>query len=203
MPKPFDRQSDRVYVLSKAFCRDGTVTGTRKQRLTCALVELRDRIQDEFKTVSRTWQVAAEDLRRCYSYAYPASTPGAPDPLILERACEEAMRCLRHEIQKNAEQFGVPDDLLEEILVDWLVSDAMEAPRTPTAYFIPPELVAPTTESGDANPKDVLPSTMHLLYGRPWGRTPAELRQPKELTDDHPVDGRPLLPQTVDRSGEA
>src|SRR5579859_1374480 len=140
MPKPFDRRSDRVHVLARAFCRDGTVSGTRKERLTCALVELRDRIQEEFKNVAETWHVAAQDLRGCYSYAYPASVPGAPDPLILERACEEVMRSLQHEIRIHAEQFGVPDNLVQEVVVDWLVSDAMEGPRTPTAYFIPEEM---------------------------------------------------------------
>lgn len=195
MAKPFDRQSDRVYVLSKAFSRDGTISGTRKERLTCALVELRDRIQDEFKTVAETWHVAAQDLRGCYSYAYPASLPGAPDPLILERACEEVMRSLQYEVGIQAEQFGVPDNLVQEVVVDWLVSDAMESPRTPTAYFIPKELLAPTTASGDANPKDVLPSAMRLMAAKRRGEIGlSNGEQPSGLTDGP----RRLLPDTVD-----
>ena len=75
MTIPFNSKSDRVYVLSRAFCRDGTVGGTRKQRLTCALLELRDRIQREVARVAKEWQVTAQELR-C-EYAHDGS-PGCP-----------------------------------------------------------------------------------------------------------------------------
>lgn len=163
---PKEYRSNRAYVLARAFCQNGTVNGNRQQRLTCALVELRDHIQEDIQKLSRQWQVAANDLRRCYSYAYPASVPGAPDPLILERACEDLMRDVRYDIQNHAEQSGVPDNLLEALLVDWLLADENGGERTPTASFIPDDLVAPTTPQGDAKPEDLLPSKMHLLADR-------------------------------------
>lgn len=202
--KPKEYEANHIYVLARAFCREGTVSGTRKQRLTCALLELRERIKEQFQQVSKTWHVSAEDLRRCYSYAYPASVPGAPDVLILERACEDLIRALRHEIQTHAEQFGVPDNLLEAMLVDWLVADEMGSQRTPSAFFIPDDLVAPTTAAGDAKPKDVLPSLRHLLAGR--SRTaghPPNLEEPNEPADERPMLTQLLVPETVELDGES
>ena len=155
----------RVYVLARAYCRNGTVNGSREQRLTCALVELRDRIKEEFLKVAKSWQVPAQDLRLCYSYAYPASAPGAADPLCLEQACEGLMLALRSDIQTYAEQYGVPDDLLEALMVDWLVSDAMGKERTPSASFIPAEEVRSEGAASDA--EDRLPSVSELIAARP------------------------------------
>jgi hypothetical protein len=104
------------------------------------------------------------------------------------------MRSLQHEIRIHAEQFGVSDNLVQEVVVDWLVSDAMESPRTPTAYFIPEELAAPTTASGDANPKEVLPSAMRLMAAKRRG----EIGSPnEEQTSGLPDDPQRLLPETV------
>ena len=155
-----------AYVLARAFSRDGTVSGSRRQRLTCALVELRDRIKEQFLRVSKDWQVSAEELRRCYSYAYPFSPAGAPDPLCLEQACEGLMVALRSDIQAFANQFGVPDDLLESMLVDWLVSDAMGTDRTPSALLAPDE---DEQAKRCEDPIDRLPSVMELLANRPRG----------------------------------
>jgi hypothetical protein len=116
---------------------NGKVSGSRKQRVSCALVELRDRIKDEFARVAKDWQVSAQELRRCYSYVYPAAAPGAPDLLCVEHACEDVMMSLRSQIQTYAEQYGVPDDMVEEMLVDRLVSDHMGTERTPVAFFMP------------------------------------------------------------------
>lgn len=76
---------------------------------------------------------------------------------MLEGACEDLIRYLRQEIQTQAERSGVPDDFLEGMLVDWLVSDAMGIQRTPSALFIPDNLAAPPTPEGDAKLKGVLP----------------------------------------------
>ena len=155
----------RVYVLARAYCRNGTVNGSREQRLTCALVELRDRVKEEFLKVAKSWHVSAQDLRLCYSYAYPASAPGAADPLCLEQACEGLMVALRSDIQTYAEQYGVPDDLLEALMVDWLVSDAMGKERTPSASFMPADEVRSEGAASDA--EDRLPSVTELIAARP------------------------------------
>ena len=166
-PMPTSKPDDleRVYVLARAFCRNGTVNGSKEQRLICALVELRDHIKEQFLKVSKTWQVSAQELRRYYSYAYPASVPGAPDPLCIEQACEGLMFSLRSNIQTYAEQFGVPDDLLEQMLVDWLVSDAMGKERAPSRFFIPEEEVL--SEGDTRYAEDKLPSVTELLATRP------------------------------------
>ena len=160
-----NNEDRRVYVLARAYCRNGTVNGSREQRLTCALVELRDRIKEEFLKVAKSWQVSAQDLRLCYSYAYPASAPGAADPLCLEQACEGLMVALRSDIQTYAEQYGVPDGLLEALMVDWLVSDATRKERTPSAFFIPADEVRSEGAASDA--EDRLPSLMELIAARP------------------------------------
>lgn len=165
MPSPnrFEESERRFYVLARAYCRNGTVNGSKEQRLTCALVELRDRLAEEFLKVSKSWQVSAEELRRCYSYAYPNSAAGAPDPFCLEQACEGVMIDLRSAIQNYAKQYAVPDDLLEKMVTDWLVSDAMCSERTPSAFFIPEMEVAREDEA------DKLPSVMDLVRARPRG----------------------------------
>lgn len=160
-----DDERNRFYVLSRAYCRNGTVNGSKEQRLICGLVELRDRIKEEFLKVAKSWHVSAAELRRYYSYAYPASVPGAADPLCLEQACEGLMMELRSRIVNYAEQYGVPDDLLETMLVDWLVSDAIGKERGPSAFIIPEEEVRSERDSRCA--RDRLPSTKDLLAARP------------------------------------
>jgi hypothetical protein len=144
-----DEGPGHAYVLPRAFSRNGTVSGSRKERLGCAFVELRERIKDDFLKVAKDWQVSAEELRRNYSYAYPAPAAGEPDPLCLENACEGLMLDLRCRIQTYAEQFWVPDNVLEAMLVDWLVSDRMGTERAPARFFI-----GETCGSSEAAPKD-------------------------------------------------
>jgi hypothetical protein len=174
-----DDEGDHFFVLARAYCRNGTVHGSREQRLTCALVELRERIKEQFLKVSKTWQVSAQEVRRWYSYAYPNSVPSAADPLCLEHACEEVMRDVRSTIQNYARQYAVPDDLLETMLTDWLVSDAMGTDRTPSAFFIP------ETEVASEDAEDKLPTTMELLKARP---------REAGATGEEPADGEKLLP---------
>jgi hypothetical protein len=158
-------EPDYVYALSRAFSHDGTVNASREQRLCCALVELRDRVQEEFLKVSKNWQVAAQDLRRCYSYAYPASEPGEPDPLCLELACKGVMTDLRSSIHSWSKQYGVEDGTLEEMLVDWLVSDAMGKERTPSAFFMPE--TGNGTQAAAGDPVGKLSSVWELIVPRP------------------------------------
>jgi len=161
---PHDDQR-RVHILARALRENGKVSCSRKQRVICALVELRDRITDEFLMVAKDWQVSAQELRRSYSYAYPAPALGAPDLLCLEHACEGVMTGLRNEIRTYAEQYGVPDDMVEGILVDWLASDHMGTERAPVAFFMPEtEERAVAGHAGAAEkPGDGLPLVKDLL----------------------------------------
>jgi hypothetical protein len=129
-------ETSNIFALARALCRDNKLKVSRKERLTFALVELRDCIRNDFVKVAKGWGVSAQDLRRDYSYAYPVPAPGAPDSLCLENACEEVLHYLRSEIVSSAERYGVPDDVLERLTVDWLVSDQMGNERTPGAFFL-------------------------------------------------------------------
>jgi hypothetical protein len=131
------------YLLPRAFRQNGKANAPRKERLACAFVELRQRIKDEFLKVAKDWQVSAEELRRSYSHEYPPSTP---DLLCLEQGCEGLLLELRSSIQTYAEQYGVPDDMLEAMLVDWLVSDRIGTERTPARLFS--EAAPENTEEG-------------------------------------------------------
>jgi len=117
-------------------CRDGRVKVSRKQRMTLALVELRDRVRNEFLKVAKEWQVSSQELKRDYSRAYPIQPVGAPDLFCLEDACHDVMRTLRCEIGVYAEHYGVTDDVLEAVLLDWLTSDVTGRERTPLSCFI-------------------------------------------------------------------
>ena len=146
-----------IYVLARALCNDGKVKVSRKERLTFALVELRDRIRAEFVKVAKDWQVSSQELRRGYSYAYPVAAPGAPDPFCLEDACELAFADVSSRIVSCAESYGVPDDLLRDMLISWMISDQMGKERAPVAVF------APGLQGGANEPEGGLPSMNELL----------------------------------------
>jgi hypothetical protein len=133
----YDEIDTRAYVLAKVFSRSGKVRASRKERLACAFVELREQIRDEVLKVAKNWHVSAQDLRRDFSYAYPDPIAGQFDVLWLEHACEWVIVDLRCSIQKNAQDYSVPDDVLEKMLVDWLVADAKGSQRTPAKFYIP------------------------------------------------------------------
>jgi hypothetical protein len=182
MPAEKDQRERRgyAYVLPQAFRRNGTVVGTRKERLACAFIEVRDRIRKEVVEVAKEWQVSAQELRRDYSYAYPPHAADEPDAFNLEHACEGVIRDLRCNIQTYAEQFWVPDDLLEAMLVDWLVSDQMGWERTPVRFFVPEEegsagtaqRVAQTERPGE-RPRSI----QRLLAARAGDGVPGEQSQ--------------------------
>ena len=160
-----------IYVLARALCSEGKVRVSRKERLTLALVELRDRIRQEFVKVAKDWQVPAQELRRDYSYAYPVPAPGEPDPLCLENACEQVIVDLRSSIVSCAEQYGVPDDLVESVLVSWLVSDLAGKERAPAGAFMPERRrAAKEVEEGLPMVTDVL----RLGLARASGAMPGE-----------------------------
>jgi hypothetical protein len=126
-----------AYLLAKVLSPNGKVRASRSERLTCAFVELRERIKDDFAKVAKDWQVPAQELKRSYFGVYPDLGPGKTDLLCLEQACEGAMIDVRTAIRTYADHFGVQDDLLEAMLVDWLVSDRMGSEPTPARFFIP------------------------------------------------------------------
>lgn len=133
---PNENGLSNVFALARALSRSGKVKVSRKERLQLALVELRDRIYQEFVGVAKSWRVSAQELRRDYSYAYPVPALGEPDALCLEKACHETVSFLRCDIGRSADEYGVPSDLMELVVVDWLVADLMGKERTPTAMFI-------------------------------------------------------------------
>jgi hypothetical protein len=131
-------EPDHAYVLARALLgHDGNMSVPRRERLGCAFVELRERIKEDFLKVAKDWQVSSEEVRRLYSEVYPAQGAGEPDLLCLEHACEGVMLDLRSSIRNYAEQYAVPDDLLETRVVDWLVSDHMGSERMPVRFLIP------------------------------------------------------------------
>lgn len=146
-----------IHALARRLCNEGKVKVSRKERLTLALVELRDRVREEFVTVAKGWQVSVSELRRDYSYAYPVPAPGAPDPYCLEDACEMAFADVGSRIVSCAQSYGVPDDLLRDMLISWLISDQMGKERAPVAVFVP------GCQGGANEPEDRLPPTNDLL----------------------------------------
>jgi hypothetical protein len=133
----------RAYVLARVFSRNGKVRASRKERLASAFVELREGIRDVALKAAKNWQVSVQELRRDFSYAYPDPIAGQFDVLWLEHACEFVMVDLRCSIQRNARDYWVPDDVLEKMLVDWLVADAKGGQRTPARFYTPEPEGAP------------------------------------------------------------
>lgn len=161
-PNPRDQERSDVYVLARALCKKGVVNNSRKKRLTLALLELRDRIMGEFLQVAKDWQVSAQQLRHNYWRAYPFPNLGAPDVICLEHACEAVMVSLHYEILRSAKEYGVPDDLVQAMLLDWMASDAEGRDRTPSALFIPK-----AKKWEREVPDDRLPRLKDLLVARP------------------------------------
>lgn len=126
-----------AYVLAAVLRRGGMNAASREDRLACAFVELRERIKEDFSKVAKDWEISTQELRRRFWHVYPVANDEVPDMLSVEQACEGVMHDLRCNIQTYAEQYYVPDDLLEAMLVDWLVSDRMGSDRTPPRYFVP------------------------------------------------------------------
>lgn len=160
-----------IYVLARELCNEGKVKVSRKERLTLALVELRNRIRGEFVKVAKDWQVSAQELRRDYSYAYPVPAPGEPDLLCLEDACEIAIGDVRCRVTSLAENYGVPDDLLESMLISWLISDQMGKERAPVAVFVPQRLGPP--DDPEERPQSVN-DVLNRACSRPSEATPGE-----------------------------
>jgi hypothetical protein len=71
-------------------------------------------------------------------YLYPcAESPDDIDPLWLHRACQDVLTDLYCCVSYHAEHNEVPEDSLQAMVTDWLVSCQMGVEPSPATLFIP------------------------------------------------------------------